>query len=193
MKLIDITAKIRHLRRIAEQTDNDEDADLSIIKDLEKKSSNKEEDEIEHEEEQEEYSSSSDFSGVSSLHDKIISKLDTIYNIVKDEVKKEREIISMLRKIMNVLKADELSEQITDEQQDDDSIVADYNEFLEWAKESKDYNRADNPPRQILDEDIWERAKRAVQPYWDRYDEPWGVVMYVYKQMGGRVRKPRKK
>lgn len=42
-----------------------------------------------------------------------------------------------------------------------------------------------NPPASITDEDIWERAKAAVEPYWDRYDEPYAVVMHVYDNMGG--------
>lgn len=42
-----------------------------------------------------------------------------------------------------------------------------------------------NPPDAITDEAIWEKAKAAVEPHWDDYDEPYAVVMHVYKEMGG--------
>lgn len=42
-----------------------------------------------------------------------------------------------------------------------------------------------NPPESITDEDIWEKAKEAVEPHWDEYDEPYAVVMHVYEKMGG--------
>lgn len=44
-----------------------------------------------------------------------------------------------------------------------------------------------NPATWIADEDIWEKAKDAVKPYWDRYDEPYAVVTHTYKAMGGRI------
>lgn len=44
-----------------------------------------------------------------------------------------------------------------------------------------------NPPSWVKDEDTWQEAKDQVEPYWDRYDDPWAVVAYVYKQMGGEV------
>lgn len=46
-------------------------------------------------------------------------------------------------------------------------------------------NPAKNPPCWVEDEDIWERAKEAVAPRWENYDEPYAVVTYVYEQMGG--------
>jgi len=56
---------------------------------------------------------------------------------------------------------------------------------IEWVKASQDFDRPDNPPASIADEATWERAKQAVEPYWDRYSEPYAVVMHVYKNMGG--------
>jgi uncharacterized protein len=57
-----------------------------------------------------------------------------------------------------------------------------------WTKASKDVNRPDNPPSFVGDEDVWERAKEAVKPDWDKYDEPYAVVMSVYKNMGGSLK-----
>lgn len=42
-----------------------------------------------------------------------------------------------------------------------------------------------NPPEWVDDEAAWERAKKAVEPKWGDYDEPWAVVAHVYKQMTG--------
>jgi len=44
-----------------------------------------------------------------------------------------------------------------------------------------------NPPPWVIDPDLWESAKLAIQPYRDRYDNPLAVTTHVYKQMGGRV------
>ena len=45
-----------------------------------------------------------------------------------------------------------------------------------------------NPPSWIADEDIWEKAKAAVKPKWDDYDEPYAVVSAVYRRMGGAIK-----
>jgi hypothetical protein len=47
------------------------------------------------------------------------------------------------------------------------------------------FERADNPPAWVDDEGAWERAKAAVEPSWDSYDEPWAVVAFVYSNMKG--------
>lgn len=44
-----------------------------------------------------------------------------------------------------------------------------------------------------IDEKTWKRAKKAVKPYWKKYEEPWAVVYHVYSQMGGRTQKKSKK
>ncbi len=46
-----------------------------------------------------------------------------------------------------------------------------------------------NPPSWINpeDEEIWERAKAAVEEQWDQYNAPWAVVTYVFKRMGGNI------
>jgi len=54
-----------------------------------------------------------------------------------------------------------------------------------------DFDPKHNPPSWVADEDIWERAKEAVDPEGkgaDEYDEPFAVVAHVYKQMGGGVK-----
>lgn len=48
-----------------------------------------------------------------------------------------------------------------------------------------DVTEETNPPSSITDEDIWEKAKAAVEPRWEEYDEPYAVVMHVYEAMGG--------
>jgi hypothetical protein len=50
---------------------------------------------------------------------------------------------------------------------------------------ASDVDEEHNPPDMITDEAIWEKAKKAVEPKWDDYDEPYAVVMHVYKEMGG--------
>jgi len=50
---------------------------------------------------------------------------------------------------------------------------------------AQDVDEESNPPASITDEDIWERAKEAVEPHWDEYDEPYAVAMHVYEAMGG--------
>ncbi len=42
-----------------------------------------------------------------------------------------------------------------------------------------------NPPAWVDDEATWDRAKAAVEKYWDEYDEPYAVVASVYENMGG--------
>lgn len=56
-----------------------------------------------------------------------------------------------------------------------------------WQGENPNPAREDNPPPWAQDPQTWERARKQVEPYWDRYDEPWAVVTHVYQRMGGRV------
>ena len=44
-----------------------------------------------------------------------------------------------------------------------------------------------------LNEKIWNRAKKSVKKYWNKYDEPWAVVYDVYRKMGGKPGKKKKK
>jgi hypothetical protein len=46
-----------------------------------------------------------------------------------------------------------------------------------------------NPPAWVKNEAIWEEAKAAVEPYKKNYDDFFAVVTYVYKQMGGGIKK----
>lgn len=60
-------------------------------------------------------------------------------------------------------------------------------------KLSKGIDPAHNPPEWVEDEDIWERAKKAVgmneNGESDKYDEPYAVVASVYQKMGGKIKK----
>jgi hypothetical protein len=50
-----------------------------------------------------------------------------------------------------------------------------------------------NPPASVASEKTWDKAKKAVKPYWRKYKEPWGTVFHVYRRMGGKVKKSKKK
>lgn len=50
-----------------------------------------------------------------------------------------------------------------------------------------------NPPASIASEKIWDKAKKAVKKYWKKYDEPWAVVFDVYRNMGGKPKKQKKR
>ena len=52
-------------------------------------------------------------------------------------------------------------------------------------KLAKGVTEETNPPAWVADEGIWEKAKAAVEPKWDEYDEPFAVTAAVYKKMGG--------
>jgi hypothetical protein len=55
-------------------------------------------------------------------------------------------------------------------------------------KLAKGVTAKNNPPAWVADEAIWEKAKKAVEPKWDDYDEPYAVVATVYKSMGGATK-----
>jgi hypothetical protein len=55
----------------------------------------------------------------------------------------------------------------------------------------KDNNQAKDENN--IDEKIWSRAKKAVKKYWKGYEEPWAVVYDVYRKMGGKPQKKKKK
>jgi hypothetical protein len=59
--------------------------------------------------------------------------------------------------------------------------------------EYKPFDRPHNPPGAVGSEKIWNRAKKAVKPYFKNYDEPWAVTMHVYHQMHGKSKKKSKK
>lgn len=60
----------------------------------------------------------------------------------------------------------------------------------ELVEKLKDYDpeRDGNPPAWVEDEATWERAKKAVEPKWSEYDEPYAVVAHTYRSMGGTVK-----
>jgi len=67
---------------------------------------------------------------------------------------------------------------------------ADRKELKDWGH---DYPAKGNPSSWIANEAIWEKAKKAVRKYWKKYDEPYAVVADVYRKMGGKVKKKKKK
>lgn len=60
--------------------------------------------------------------------------------------------------------------------------------MVEWMRKNHAFDRPDNPPSWVADEATWDRAKKAVEPYWDRYGEPYAVVTHVYQNMGGGIK-----
>ena len=55
------------------------------------------------------------------------------------------------------------------------------------------FDKSHNPPGAIASEKTWNRAKKAVKKYWKGYEEPWAVVYDVYRKMGGKPKKKKKK
>jgi hypothetical protein len=66
----------------------------------------------------------------------------------------------------------------------------DQKELSDWGH---DYPAVGNPSAWIADEDIWNKAKKAVRKSWKKYKEPYAVIADVYKKMGGKVKKKKKK
>jgi hypothetical protein len=50
-----------------------------------------------------------------------------------------------------------------------------------------------NPPAWVASEKTWDKAKKAVKKYWKRYDEPYAIVAHVFRNMGGKLKKPKNK
>lgn len=89
-------------------------------------------------------------------------------------------------------------EESKDEDKSDEEIVGEAaaqvaagtaDENLMALVEDYDPEQDGNPPEWALDEDVWEKAKKAVAPDGDvegaGYDNGWAVVATVYKAMGG--------
>jgi hypothetical protein len=55
------------------------------------------------------------------------------------------------------------------------------------------FDKPHNPPGSVIDPKVWKRAKKAVKPYWKKYEEPWAVVYDVYRKMNGKTKKKKKK
>jgi hypothetical protein len=47
-------------------------------------------------------------------------------------------------------------------------------------------------PSFIADQKIWNRAKRVTKKYWKNYDNPYPVVVHVYENLGGKIKKKKK-
>lgn len=79
-----------------------------------------------------------------------------------------------------------------DEEDVDVDAIGQQVEDGEWPdkglmERAKSVDEEHNPPSWALDEDIWEKAKDAVEDNWDSYDEPYAVVAAVYQKMGGKI------
>ena len=48
-------------------------------------------------------------------------------------------------------------------------------------------------PSFIADQKIWNRAKRITKKYWKHYENPYPVVVHVYENMGGKIKKKKSK
>jgi hypothetical protein len=57
-----------------------------------------------------------------------------------------------------------------------------------WVESNPaDRHRADNPPIWASDGRAWTDAVEAVGQRWDSYQQPWAIVLDVYRATGGRV------
>jgi len=69
--------------------------------------------------------------------------------------------------------------------------------MLEWERAGgREPVRPDNPPsfvRNRREEAIWNRAKAAVRPRWQRYDRPWAVVVATFRKMRDAAKKKKPK
>lgn len=61
------------------------------------------------------------------------------------------------------------------------------------SEEYQPFDKSHNPPSTILDPKVWSRAKKSVKKYWKKFEEPWAVVYKVYRDMGGKAKKAKKK
>jgi hypothetical protein len=60
------------------------------------------------------------------------------------------------------------------------------------ARMGKNWDSPLNPPPWVADKKTWERAKKAVKPYWKKQEEPFGTTAFIYRQMGGKIKKKKK-
>jgi hypothetical protein len=60
-------------------------------------------------------------------------------------------------------------------------------------EEYQPFDKAHNPPGGVSSEKTWNRAKKAVKPYWSKYKNPWSTVVKVFKDMGGTFKKRKQK
>ena len=50
-----------------------------------------------------------------------------------------------------------------------------------------------NPPASVASEKTWNRAKKLIKRYWKKYKSPWGAVFQLYLDLGGKLKKPKKR
>lgn len=44
-------------------------------------------------------------------------------------------------------------------------------------------------PSWVANPDIWIKANKKIKKYWDKYEKPYGAVVNLYHQMGGKKNK----
>jgi predicted RNA-binding Zn-ribbon protein involved in translation (DUF1610 family) len=142
---------------------------------------------------------------------------DTGKQISIEEWKKERELLkggSMgkgvisdgIKKIEDILAAKEEPEEKAEggeaEGGEEEELVLeteeDVAELYEEAKEKAielldavieaTIEEEGNPPKWVKNPAIWEKAKEAVEPYRDKYDEPYAVISWLYQRLGGKIK-----
>lgn len=47
-------------------------------------------------------------------------------------------------------------------------------------------------PSFIADNKIWQKAKKVTKKYWKKYDNKYPVIVHVYENMGGKIKKKKK-
>jgi len=193
---MDLVKRIERLKLVLEQLEKEEEGEgeEELLFDF-SSSPSEEEGKEEGEEKEQGEEEGKEGEGLVSAHDEIIYKLNKILSLLNREVEKETEIRTKLNEILTLL-GKQTSEQKEDEEEEGEGEEFDIEDILhifDWTSQATEKEREDNPPSWVMDEDIWERAKKAVEPYWNRYRDPYAVVVYVYKQMGGRVKKKKKK
>ena len=79
-----------------------------------------------------------------------------------------------------ILFQDEVNAQV-DDSKEDNRIMA------EALGEEILFEKGINPPSWVKNEDIWNRAKKAVEKAYGTISGKYGVVTHVYRKMGGKV------
>jgi hypothetical protein len=100
---------------------------------------------------------------------------------------KYKEIIAKVNKAKKTLKIGDFADDKKDYDRTQAANPVEDEAVQKWTAASKDIHRADNPPSWVDDEATWEKAKEAVGKDWDKYDDPYAVVVSVYKNMGGSI------
>lgn len=66
------------------------------------------------------------------------------------------------------------------------------NDILRLAAEFESTIQKLGKPSFIADQKIWNRAKKVTKKHWKDYENPYPIVIKVYKNMGGKIKKKKK-